>query len=164
MRTHWWIRKTSAMALELQLADALDPGTKVPAQTRFDGWLDGIRLELSDPRLSRDICVRLCDAEESAALNGNYRDKPYATNVLSFPAGDAHASLPLGDLAICLPVVAAEAVEQGKRMEDHLAHLFVHGTLHLLGFDHEDAHAAQEMERLEVAILARLRIADPYHS
>src|SRR5690606_11330766 len=96
--------------------------------------------------------------------NRHYRGKDYATNVLSFPADlPEGVKLPLlGDLVICVPVVTREATEQGKRLNDHYAHLTVHGALHLLGWDHEDEREAECMEQLEREILASLGIADPY--
>ncbi|TNY24961.1 rRNA maturation RNase YbeY, partial [Fulvimonas soli] len=101
---------------------------------------------------------------EGRALNRDYRGKDYATNVLSFPAElPPGMALPLiGDLAICAPVVAREAREQGKRERDHWAHLTVHGVLHLLGYDHIAEADAEAMETLEARILAGLGITDPY--
>jgi probable rRNA maturation factor len=96
-----------------------------------------------------------------------YRDKDRPTNVLSFPAGDI-VGLPddaphlLGDVVVCAGVVAGEAAEQGKRLEDHWAHMLVHGTLHLLGHDHGDEREAEAMEALEARILAAGDIKDPY--
>jgi probable rRNA maturation factor len=93
-------------------------------------------------------------------LNGTFRGKNAATNVLSFPAqGDAHY---LGDVAIAYGVTAREAAAASKSFADHAAHLAVHGTLHLLGYDHVRAREAGEMENLERRILAGLGIADPY--
>jgi probable rRNA maturation factor len=114
--------------------------------------------------------IRLVDAKEGRALNRHYRGKDYATNVLSFPGElDETIKLPkgvtmplLGDLVICAPVVAREAREQDKALLAHYAHLTVHGTLHLLGWDHEDDKEAEAMERLEREILAELGIDDPY--
>ncbi len=97
-------------------------------------------------------------------LNRRYRDRDYATNVLSFPAElPAGLQLPLlGDIVICAPVVAREAGEQGKKLRNHYAHLTVHGVLHLLGHEHQHDTEAERMEKLERSILARLGIADPY--
>lgn len=115
-----------------------------------------------------DLAVRIVDEKEGCSLNHHYRGKDYATNVLSFPA-DLPEGLPkgvkmplLGDLVICAPVVAREAAEQGKSLAAHYAHLTVHGTLHLLGWDHEDDKEADAMEQLEREILADLGIDDPY--
>ncbi|MFV8819502.1 rRNA maturation RNase YbeY [Haliea sp. E17] len=111
-----------------------------------------------------EISLRLVDSEEMAELNGTYRGKHGPTNVLSFPADlPAELELPLlGDIVICVPVVAAEAAEQGKPLQAHWAHMAVHGTLHLLGYDHIDDDEACEMEGLETAILAELNFPCPY--
>ena len=95
------------------------------------------------------------------ALNALFRGKNKPTNVLSFPA-EANPDRYLGDVAIAYGVVAREARESGKRFSDHLTHLAVHGTLHLLGHDHEKPKEAARMERLEREILAEFGIADPY--
>jgi probable rRNA maturation factor len=110
------------------------------------------------------LCVRMAGAAESRRLNHAYRGKDKPTNVLSFPAAPPERALTgaLGDLVICAPVVASEAREQGKRLAAHWAHMVVHGTLHLLGYDHEAARAARAMEALEVEILRGLRFDDPY--
>jgi probable rRNA maturation factor len=114
-----------------------------------------------------EVAVRVVEAEEIQTLNRLYRDKDYPTNVLSFPAGEIEgmpADVPrlLGDVVISASVVAAEAVEQGKAVADHWAHMIVHGTLHLLGFDHENDVEAAEMEALEARILASKSVTDPY--
>ncbi len=114
-----------------------------------------------------EVSVRIVASNESRGLNRDYRDKDKATNVLSFPAG-AMAGLPpgapeiLGDIVVCASVVRDEAADQGKALEHHWAHMLVHGTLHLLGFDHETASQAKEMESLETRILAEHGFADPY--
>lgn len=112
-----------------------------------------------------ELAVRLIDEAESAQLNGDYRDKPYATNVLSFPAG---AELPgltvLGDLAICMPVIEREAREQHKTCDAHLCHMVVHGVLHLLGYDHIGDDEAETMEALERDVMADLGHDDPYRA
>jgi probable rRNA maturation factor len=114
-----------------------------------------------------EVSVRVVDAEEIRALNREYRDKDKTTNVLSFPAGPV-AGMPegepvlLGDIVVCASVVHAEAAEQGKTDTDHWAHMLVHGTLHLLGFDHVLDEDATVMEALETRILVSQGIADPY--
>ncbi len=110
---------------------------------------------------SAEITVRFVDAEEGQTLNRDYRGKDYATNVLSFP----YAPLPemVGDLVVCVPVVAHEAAAQGKPAEAHFAHLIVHGMLHLQGYDHETGEPdAEVMEQREREILAALGYPDPY--
>ncbi|MDH3616980.1 MAG: rRNA maturation RNase YbeY [Gammaproteobacteria bacterium] len=114
-----------------------------------------------------ELSVRLVDKDEMRSLNRDYRQKNKATNVLSFPAG-AIAGLPaeaaplLGDIVICAAVVSDEAAEQGKATNDHWAHMLVHGTLHLLGYDHETDVDAAEMEGLEARILTANGLRDPY--
>ncbi|MEE4172848.1 MAG: rRNA maturation RNase YbeY [Xanthomonadales bacterium] len=114
------------------------------------------------------LAIRLVDADESERMNREYRGKSRPTNVLSFPTDlpdEVLAELParpLGDLVLCAPLVAAEAGEQGKPEMHHWAHLVVHGVLHLRGYDHETAVGAEVMEALEVELLARLGIPDPY--
>ena len=103
-----------------------------------------------------ELCVRIVDEAESARLNERYRGKSGATNVLSFPAEALPAPLPpaLGDLALCAPLVAREALEQGKSLMGHWAHLCVHGALHLLGYDHETDDGS--MMRLHHKLARRL--------
>jgi len=108
--------------------------------------------------------VRIVDEAEITALNRQYRGKDGATNVLSFPF-EAMAGVEtgqLGDVVICAPVVAAEAVTQGKSLQAHWAHIVMHGVLHLLGYDHHRDAEAQEMEALETRLLASLGFPDPY--
>nr|WP_091337499.1 rRNA maturation RNase YbeY [Frateuria terrea] len=135
----------------------------VPSTASFRQWVEAA-LRGARRRKRAEVAIRIVDAEEGLALNRDYRGKAYATNVLSFPAElPPGVDLPLiGDLAICAPVVAREAAEQGKKPRDHWAHLTVHGTLHLLGYDHIEDGEAEAMESLEASILATLGIADPY--
>lgn len=110
-----------------------------------------------------DVVVLLADDDHVQEINGRFRDKDRPTNVLSFPAPDSVAPH-LGDLILAYGVCAEEARAQGKTLADHLAHLTVHGVLHLLGRDHEDDAEAEAMEGEERSILASLGIADPYRS
>ncbi len=137
----------------------------VPSSASFRKW---VTAALADRDAPAEMAIRIVGADEGRELNRTYRGKDYATNVLSFPA-ESPEGLPedvelplLGDLVICAEVVAREAAEQGKRPADHWAHLTVHGTLHLLGGDHEADDEAEAMEAREREILARLGIADPY--
>ncbi|HZP91274.1 MAG TPA: rRNA maturation RNase YbeY [Burkholderiales bacterium] len=106
------------------------------------------------------VTVRLVGEAEARALNFAYRGRDHATNVLTFPYADI---IPLsGDIVICVPVLRREARAQGKTVEAHLAHLLVHGMLHLQGFDHERARDAELMEGIEAEIVTKLGYADPY--
>ena len=116
---------------------------------------------------ANEVAVRVVNAGEMQELNRDYRSKDKPTNVLSFPAGAVEglpsgAELPLGDIVVCAPVVRDEALGQGKALGDHWAHMIVHGTLHLLGYDHETEPEALEMEGLETQILGDHGIANPY--
>jgi probable rRNA maturation factor len=131
----------------------------VPAPSTLRAWAMAA-LEGATPG---EITIRVVAEDESAALNGKFRHKPYATNVLSFPyEAEALDEPVLGDLVICAPVVAREAQEQGKEAHAHWAHMVVHGVLHLLGHDHIQEDEAERMEAKERQILARLGFADPY--
>lgn len=111
-----------------------------------------------------ELTIRFVDSVESQSLNHTYRDKDKPTNVLSFPAEipDFIESTLLGDLIICDAVVKTEAKEQQKSLIHHYQHLIVHGTLHLLGFDHIQNNEAVVMENHEIAVLNELGIDDPY--
>ena len=108
-----------------------------------------------------ELGIRVVGSGESRALNARWRGRDKPTNVLSFPASP---ELPgqIGDIVVCAPVVAREAREQGKALAAHWAHMVVHGTLHLLGFDHGRAADAKRMESRERALLSRIGVADPY--
>lgn len=107
-----------------------------------------------------ECVIRFVGEDESQQLNHAYRTKDKPTNVLSFTYDDLDNYL--GDLVICLPVVEREASEQGKTVKNHMAHMIVHGVLHLLGYDHENETEAEVMEALECTILAKLGIDNPY--
>ena len=107
-----------------------------------------------------EITVRIVDTEEGQALNRDYRHKDYATNVLTFDY--TQEPVVTADLVLCAPVVAKEAKEQGKTLEEHYAHLLVHGALHAQGWDHEAEEDAQVMELRESEIMARLGFENPY--
>jgi probable rRNA maturation factor len=141
------------------------PRAGIPAAVSFRKW---VAAALAGRIREADLAIRLVGTKEGRALNHHYRGKDFATIVLSFPA-ELPEGLPegvklplLGDLVLCAPVVAREAKEQGKPLAAHYAHLTVHGVLHLLGWDHEDAREAECMEQLEREILAGLGVADPY--
>jgi probable rRNA maturation factor len=126
--------------------------TALPRQ-KVSRW---IRHALSE---DAEITVRIVNAEEGQRLNREFRQKDYATNVLTFDYAQAPV---MADLVLCAPVVAQEAKAQGKTLQAHYAHLLVHGSLHAQGWDHETASDADEMEAYETAILKELGFSDPY--
>jgi probable rRNA maturation factor len=148
----------------------------LPDDTRLEAWVRAaLAGGLTEPRAAAELTLRIVDADEGAELNQRYRGRTGPTNVLSFPF-EPPAGLPpeasealgpelaaeLGDIVICAPVLRREAQAQGKTLAAHTAHLVVHGTLHLLGFDHIDPADATEMEALETAILGGLGFPTPY--
>lgn len=119
---------------------------------------------LPEAALDAELSLLFTNDEEIAEINGRWRGKPRPTNVLSFPAaGAGQAGLrTLGDIVFGYETVAREAAQAHLTLADHISHLLVHGLLHLLGYDHEEAAEATAMETMEIEILARLGIADPY--
>ena len=116
-----------------------------------------------------ELVIRIVDGQESAELNQSYRSKEGATNVLSFPferpiglPEEALEAEPLGDLVICAPVVEAQAIEQKKPLMSHWAHMVIHGCLHLQGYDHIDPIDATKMESLEITLLKKMGVDNPY--
>ncbi|ASX11002.1 TPA: rRNA maturation RNase YbeY [Aeromonas hydrophila] len=148
-----------SVTLDLQLASASTDG--LPSEAQLQGWLDGTILGFQQ---EAEVTVRIVDEAESNELNLTYRGKDKPTNVLSFPfEAPPGLELPLlGDLVICRQVVEHEAIEQGKPLMAHWAHMVVHGSLHLLGYDHIEDDEAEEMEALERDIMQELGFADPY--
>ena len=140
------------LRLSLQFSDAshraLLPRHRVARWIRHALAVDG------------EITVRIVGEAEGRQLNRSYRAKDYATNVLTFDYDDD--PVVLADLVLCAPVVEIEAVEQGKSLEAHYAHLVVHGVLHAQGWYHENAREARRMEAKETALLLRLGYDDPY--
>jgi probable rRNA maturation factor len=110
---------------------------------------------------TRDLAVVLGDNAEIQRLNRDFRGKDTSTNVLSFPSDEPDE---WGDIILAYETIADEALAQGKAFDAHLTHLLVHGMLHLLGYDHMDDAEAEQMEALEVEILAKLAVANPYES
>lgn len=135
----------------------------VPLTRSFQRWIEAIP-EVRRRRGMTEVNILIVDANAGRRFNRQFRGRDHATNVLSFPyeAMPGERSGLLGDLVICAPVIAREAREQGKQPRDHYAHMAVHGVLHLLGHDHEDAADAERMEALERRLLAALGIRDPY--
>ncbi|UYP72392.1 rRNA maturation RNase YbeY [Pantoea dispersa] len=151
----------STVILDLQLACADENG--LPSEAAFQRWLEAA---VTPFQPESEVTIRLVDEAESHELNLTYRGKDKPTNVLSFPfEAPPGIELPLlGDLIICRQVVEQEAAEQGKSPEAHWAHMVVHGTLHLLGYDHIEDEEAEEMEALETEIMLALGYPDPYIS
>lgn len=136
-------------------------GEEAPEPPSICHWISAA---LGDQKPDAEISVRIVSPDESAELNKGYRGKTGPTNVLSFPADipDYVESKLLGDIVICAAIVRREAVEQDKSLEAHWAHMLVHGTLHLLGYDHVEEAEAEEMEALETATLGDLGFPPPY--
>ena len=149
------------MIIDLQIACEQETG--LPTTEQIEQWATAAVQPQSD---EVEMTVRIVDEAESHELNLNYRGKDRPTNVLSFPfEGPDEVELPLlGDLVICRQVVEREAQEQEKPLMAHWAHMVVHGSLHLLGYDHIEDDEAEEMESLEAQIMTELGFADPYLS
>lgn len=149
------------LSLAVQYA-CTSEATALPSREQLRRW---VRATLAEDIQAATITIRFVDPEEGRTLNREFRGrgnkaKDYATNVLSFPYAPApHLE---GDLVLCLPVVLQEAREQNKTVPQHLAHLVIHGLLHLQGHDHETDADAERMEQHERQILKRFRIPDPY--
>ena len=149
------------MIIDLQIACEQETG--LPTAEQIEQWATAAVQPQSD---EVEMTVRIVDEAESHELNLNYRGKDRPTNVLSFPFEcPDEVELPLlGDLVICRQVVEREAQEQDKPLMAHWAHMVVHGSLHLLGYDHIEDDEAEEMESLETQIMTGLGFEDPYLS
>ena len=149
------------MIIDLQIACEQESG--LPTAEQIEQWATAAIQPQSN---EVEMTVRIVDEAESHELNLNYRGKDRPTNVLSFPFEcPDEVELPLlGDLVICRQVVEREAQEQDKPLMAHWAHMVVHGSLHLLGYDHIEDDEAEEMESLETQIMTGLGFADPYLS
>lgn len=136
-----------------------EPGS--PASDLIQKWAGTVLDQFVE---HSESVIRMVGADESAALNREYRKKEGPTNVLSFSYGTIGGQPVnlLGDVVICVPLVAAEALEQSKSLEAHWAHLVVHGLLHLLGYDHQEQPDALEMEAMELKFLTGFGYPDPY--
>ena len=149
------------MAIYLDLQLAVEDDSQLPSEQDFQSWLD---YTLTQFQSDSELTIRIVDSEESHQLNHDYRGKDKPTNVLSFPfevPPGVEINL-LGDLVICKQVVEDEAVQQQKPLTAHWAHMVVHGSLHLLGYDHIQDEEAEEMESLETEIMQGLGFEDPY--
>ncbi|MEX2131883.1 MAG: rRNA maturation RNase YbeY [Pseudohongiellaceae bacterium] len=144
------------------------PAHWVPAAATLRKWLNVASQALADEAKPCKVSIRTVDEKDSTALNKQYRGKNNPTNVLSFPS-DLPAEvtkvlrvIPLGDIALCAPVIEQEAAQQGKTLESHWAHMLTHGFLHLHGYDHKTKAEAKAMESLETDILTCLGYSSPY--
>lgn len=146
--------------IELDLQVATD-AAGIPDEMAIRRWVGAV---LAGRREEAQLTVRIVDEAEITELNRDYRGKDKPTNVLSFPfEAPPGVELPLlGDIVVCAEVVESEAQQQDKPLEAHWAHMVVHGTLHLLGYDHMTEDEAAEMEGLEIELLAGLGYANPY--
>lgn len=149
------------MSIELDLQLAVEDENGLPSFGDVQRWLSNAVEKFQS---QAEVTVRIVDEEESHQLNHEYRGKDKPTNVLSFPF-EAPPGIEidlLGDLIICRQVVEREAKEQGKPLMAHWAHMVVHGSLHLLGYDHIEDDEAEEMESLETEIMQSMGFEDPY--
>ena len=161
-----------AVDLDLQFAPKIDrQNASLPGREWIEKW---ILAALAKTKIQggHELTVRIVDEAEIKTLNETYRHKSGVTNVLSFPfeappevpsplLGDTLGDF-LGDIVICAPVIQQEALQQNKPLMNHWAHMIVHGTLHLLGYDHITTQQAEEMEALEITILSEFGISNPY--
>jgi probable rRNA maturation factor len=144
------------------------PCYSIPKLTQIRNWLTQGWIAMQQQEQCVNISVRVIDEAESARLNQQYRGKKGATNVLAFPCqlSDQLLALqdrvPVGDIAICAPVLEAEARQQGKQLDAHWAHLLTHGLLHLRGWDHSNKAQAAKMEALEISIMKKMGFGNPY--
>lgn len=136
----------------------------IPSQENCETWITAV---LQHQKLNNaEVSLYIVDEDEGRQINRDYRGKDYATNVLSFPADiPEEVGVPLlGDLVICAPVIEREAKEQNKDINAHWAHMLVHGSLHLLGYDHLEDAEADLMEELETHLLQQLGFPPPYET
>ena len=154
------------MTATIDIACDCEP-SQCPDESVCKSWIEKT-LHFLNEDADCNLSLRFLGVDEMAALNVQYRGKPGATNVLSFPSSAPRelaqtiGFYPLGDIAICPPVLESEALEQGKPLDAHWAHIIVHGLLHLYGYDHEKSEQASAMEALEIEILKTLGIPNPY--
>ena len=158
------------MSVQVDLQVAMDNAAQwnVPDAEAIQNWANAAVKQVEPNPSERQMTVRIVDVDEITQLNEQYRQKTGPTNVLSFPF-ELPPGVPaeacdgtLGDLVVCAAVVAQEAETQHKSAEAHWAHMIVHGTLHLLGYDHLTDDEAQQMESEEIAVLRGFGYANPY--
>jgi len=152
------------MDVQLDLQVAINEGDEeLPSRQQMQHWVE---LALDGRMPSAELTIRIVDEQEISELNQQYRNKQGPTNVLSFPFDtDIELDIPLlGDLVICAAVVAREAKEQHKSLQAHWAHMVIHGTLHLLGYDHLTDSQAEQMESEEINLLQQLGFSNPYEA
>lgn len=156
------------MSAELNLSVQFGAVAAELPRWRLRRWVERALRELEpelDPALRRAaLTLRLVDAREGRRLNREFRQRDYATNVLTFEYGLAPDGTLAGDIVLCMPVLRREAREQRKPLLSHAAHLVVHGVLHALGHDHIDPDEAEAMEALETRVLGKMGIPDPYRA
>jgi len=151
------------MKAEIEIQHASN-ATEIPDEDAFRLWVKTTLAFVNYDKPQAELTIRLVDEEEGKQLNQQWRQKPYPTNVSSFPF-DAPPDIELfllGDIVICVPVVIREAQEQKKSLSAHWAHLVIHAVLHLLGYDHIESQQAHIMESLEINILQQLNYPNPY--
>lgn len=155
------------MSVKIELRNDC-PGCWVPAGKAMQQWLDQANDLMSGKSKPQLVSIRIVNEQDAAELNKLYRGKPGPTNVLSFPSelpepiASRLSRTPLGDIALCAPVITREAEQQGKSLDSHWAHMLTHGFLHLQGYDHLADAEAEAMEQLETRILAKLGYPNPY--
>ncbi len=156
-------KSETELDLQLDVQLAVEKENDLPTEEQLILWATAALLKRTEHE-EPELTIRIVDEAESQELNSEYRGKDKPTNVLSFPfEAPAHVPIPLlGDLIVCKQVVEREAIEQGKTLTAHWAHMIVHGCLHLLGYDHIEDEEAEEMEGIERVVMADLGFEDPY--
>ncbi len=143
-----------------------DPSEVLCSQEEAISWFSSLKEEYEESISKLGHCsfnLAFLTKAEIQDINKRFAGKNKPTNVLSFPSNeDLTEERFLGDIAICSELIVEEAISQGKETQDHLTHIFVHGVLHLLGFDHEEHSSSEQMESLEIKILKKIGVADPY--
>ena len=162
--------KPSVVEVDVQFA--VNESSNLPTTDQIESWVfaacSACAGLLNNGKGSVEVSVRLVNQVEMSDLNQRFRNKSGSTNVLSFSSElnqdvlDSLAVRPLGDIVVCHDTVQREAVEQAKPIYDHYAHMLVHGVLHLLGFDHQQAQEADLMEATETSVLQSLGVPNPY--